>query len=73
MGKKKQNWVTQKELMEIRQLNNIEVVCNWVKRGLVDTKVVFGKTVVDANSVRVRATGRPKKNGVTVKKMSKNV
>lgn len=55
----KQNWVTQKDLQNLLGLKSIAVVHNWVQRGLINTKIMYGKQLVDSNSLKKGVKGRP--------------
>ncbi len=52
-------WIKQIELAQ--ELNaKPQTIQHWVKRGRIKSKVVFGITVVDANSIKKGKRGRPK-------------
>lgn len=54
MNKKKEtNWITQKELAQEKGVG-IACVTNWVSRGRVDSKDVYGKILVNRNTVTAR-------------------
>lgn len=51
--KKETNWITQKQLSEEKGVG-IACVTNWVSRGKVDSKNVYGKILVNRNTVTAR-------------------